>query len=537
MPPRPRGTVYLDRWLLGICVLALGLTVLYPTARLIVTAFQIGSSAIVFQGAGPRVIVNTLIISLVSVISAGLLGTTLALLLTRYRFPGRNVLAAVAYLPYALPPLVGTLSFWYIIGPDGYLPRTIEHWFGVEDAYPSGPMGIIIIHTYSFYVLYYAMVSTALESMDPSLVEAARSHGAGRIYAFRRVTLPLLRPAIFGASLLTFMSSGASFSAPLFFGGDFAVLSTQIYNERTQSRYSEEVTFTVALATIALLGIFIFRVEEAARGGSKGLRSANLAGPGRYAAAALAAASILVLLTPHAVILVMSFVDHRAWHTELIPPAYTLENYRSLFTDSAMFRPIVNSLWMGGVAALAVIFVGLPCAYLIGRRKTGGWLMNVLVMVPWALPGTVVAINLLVATSDPWFPLVLLSTTLPVAYFVRTVPMFTRMATAAIQVFDTGLIEAARSLGATPRYAFWHVTLPLLAPAVISAAAMVFVTCLGEFVASVLLYSNWNMPIAVKINEQWQRISVGAAFAYSVLLMVLVAATFVLSRRFSSRMI
>jgi iron(III) transport system permease protein len=189
---------------------------------------------------------------------------------------------------------------------------------------------------------------------------------------------------------------------------------------------------------------------------------------------------------------------------------------------------------MSLVATLATLVIGLPAAYLIARHRPGGRLLNVVIMIPWALPGTVIAMNLILAFNSDWAPLYNTVWLLPLAYVVRNVPLLTRMAGAAIAPFDATLLEGARTLGASRTYAFRRVAVPLLAPAVVAAMAMVFATSLGEFVASVLLYTPANVPISVQINMVL-RGSVGAAFAYSVLLMVLVAATFLFARRFMTR--
>jgi iron(III) transport system permease protein len=187
------------------------------------------------------------------------------------------------------------------------------------------------------------------------------------------------------------------------------------------------------------------------------------------------------------------------------------------------------------VAMVATLVMALPAAYLIARKRPGGAWLNVLVMIPWALPGTVIAINLIVAFNERWLPIYGTVWLLPLAYFVRNIPLLTRMVGASLETFDATLIEAGRTLGASKRYCFWRIVLPLVAPAAGAGAALVFATCLGEFVASILLYQPANIPIAVKINMEW-RASVGAAFAYSVLLMVLVAGTFGISRKFTSRL-
>lgn len=525
----------IDRFALVLCVVVLGAAVLYPTVRLFIQAFQQWMPSAITQGAGYEAILNTFIVCVASVALAGVVGTAFALALSRYSFPGRNLLAAFAYLPFTLPPMVGVISFYYLIGRDGFFPRAIEQFLGFEDAALPGLGAILLIHTYSFYVFFYAMVSAALEGMDRSLGEAARSLGAGRARTFFRVTVPMLMPALLGASLLTFMSSAASFSAPYFFGQDFRVLSVQIFQERSQFHEAESLTLTVVLAAIAFAGLLLFRARRTGGGAaSKGVRQPLRSTAGRVAAGAAAWTCIAVLLLPHLSILWFSLVDHAAWQTELIPTALTLRNYTELFTNASAFAPIRSSLWMSALATAATMLVALPAAYLVGRRRKGAALVNILVMLPWALPGTVIAINLIVAFNDPWLPVYGTVWLLPLAYFVRSIPLVARMTGASIEVFDGTLIEAGQSLGASRAYCFWRIILPLIAPAAGAAMALAFATSLGEFVASILLYVPGNEPIAVRIFNESRR-AVGPAFAYSVLLMLLVAATFVLSRRFTSR--
>ena len=527
----------LDRGLLVTCAILLGFTILYPTLRLLLEAVLHWERDAFTSGYTWRTVYNTLLIGLGSVVGAGVCGTALAFALTRFTFPGARILAALAYLPFTLPPLVGVLSFYYLIGKDGLAARFADQVLGLPDAALSGPWAILLIHTYSFYVFFYAMVGPALATLDRNQLEAARTLGASRPRVFLRVTLPLLRPALAGAALLTFMSSCASFSAPYFFADRFPVLSVAIYAERAEFNNDAAVTLTVILAVVSLLGILLFRSRMGGgKSGSKGTPRPLESTSGRLVAGIAAWTAIALLLLPHITIFWLSFADYRAWNTELIPTVMTFQNYVELFTDRDAFGPIRNSLWMSAIATGATVIAALPAAYLIARRKPGGKWLNVLVMIPWALPGTVIAINLIVAFNDRWLPLYGTIWLLPLAYFVRNIPMLTRMSGAAFETFDATLIEAGRTLGASPRHCFWRIILPLVAPAVVAGAALVFATSLGEFVASILLYQTSNIPIAVKINMEW-RASVGAAFAYSVLLMLMVASTFLLSRKFASRIL
>ena len=528
----------LDRRLLLLCGVALGVSILYPTLRLLVSAFARWEWEAVLDGAGRAAVLNTLFICSASVVTSGIIGTALAFLIARISFPGRRPLAALAYLPFALPPLVGTLSFYYLIGTDGLFTRWVRSVTGWDEFTVSGPVAILLIHTYSFSVFFYAMVSASLEGMDISQVEAARTLGASRWRAFWRVTVPMLMPALLGAALLTFMTSGASFSAPLFFGSDFPYLSVQIYNERTQFHEGAALTLSVVLACISLMAVLVFRSRRqtsgtASKGAPRELRSRS----GRAFAGLFAWVCMLMLLTPHLNILWMSFVDHREWYDELVPIKLTWDNYTSIFGDPDAFRPIWNSLWISVAASAGTMLIGLPAAYLIGRRRRGAAWVNVLVMIPWALPGTVVAMNLITAFNDPWLPLYNTILILPLGYFVRFIPLWTRIATASVAQFDASLIEAGQTLGGSPWFCFRQIIAPLMAPALVAATALVFASCLGEFVATILLYTPSNLPIAIRINMEWRGSGVGSAFAYGVFLMVMVTATFVLARRFASRTI
>lgn len=528
----------IDRAAIGFCLTILAVTVLYPTIRLLVRAMRGWNWELVLNDAGREAFWNTLVICFGSVALAGIVGTAMAFFVFQYSFPGRRYLAGLAYLPFTLPPLVGVLGFYYLISSDGFVPRLLAELTGTYGWSIHGPAAILLIHAYSFYVFFYAMVGAALETLDHSLLEAARTLGASRWRVFTRITLPLLKPAILGASLLTFMSAGASFSAPLFFGDNYRVLTVLIFRQLTVWHAPDTaMALTVVLALVSLLGVLVFRSSSrSAAGASKGVRLAIKSRAGKALVGTAAWLIMFLLVLPHLTIVWLAFVDHRQWYDQLFPTALTLRNFSALFSQFDTFRPILNSIWMSGLAAIGTLALALPAAYLIGRKRPGATTVNLLVMIPWALPGTVIAMNLIAAFNDPWLRIANTIWLLPLAYFVRSVPLLTRMATAAIEPFDASLIEAGQTLGGTRWYCVRHVVIPMLAPALVAATALVFAMCLGEFVASILLFIPNNTPISVQIYQE-NRASIGAACAYSVFLIVLVTATFLTSRRFASRIL
>ena len=373
--------------------------------------------------------------------------------------------------------------------------------------------------------------------MPGSVYEAAESLGAGRWRTFRLVVLPLLRPAISGAAVLVFLTSLASFSAPYIFGGGFRVMTTQIISTRLNGDVALAMIETAALTSVALVGLWLFRLSDrrALVGGSKGsppvprrVQRAWL----RRGIAAGAWVLALVLLLPHATLLLVSFVPLGTWTTEALPPVYTIDNYVTLVRDPVRFRPLVNSLWMATAATLAAVAFAVVVGLLVVRRRVrlGGALEGLLTL-PWAVPGTVFAIAIATAFSvdaprAARFVLVGTLWILPLAYLVRNLPITGRATLAGFRQLDPSLDEAAQSLGAGRWRALRRVTLPLLRPALLAGASLAFVTAFGDFVTSILLYTYDTRPVSLEILGSLRQSDVGVAAAYGVVLMAISAGVF-----------
>ncbi len=486
---------------------------------------------------------NSVWISAGSVLLSALIGVPLAFLFTRREFPGRRLLGALAALPVSLPPLVGVIAFLFLYGETGFLTRGVQLLFGLESA-PwrlNGAWAILLVHAYSMYVYFYLFTAAGLARLDPSHAEAAAALGASRWTILRRVTLPMLAPAIGGAALLVFMTSMGSFSAPYVFGGGFRVLTTQIFASKLNGDLAMAAVETVILAAVSMLFLVFLQRYESRRAYTGSGKGAAPAGPPRagkgWGWTLLAGAVVVVLLLPHATVLLVSFVPEGTWTTQFLPPSYSLENFRSLFTEPERMRPVVNSLRMATTATAANVVLAFAAAYLLTRRRfVGRGLLGALVVLPWALPGTVLAIALATTFSvdQPWagrFVLVGTAAILPLAYFIRNIPLVTRAALTSFRQFDPALEEAAASLGASRGRTLWRVVLPLVVPGIVAGALLAFVTALGEFVASVLLYTHRTRPISIEILSQLRAYDFGGAAAYAVLLIVLMALVFLLGNR------
>lgn len=493
-----------------------------------------------------RALWNSVWLSLASVILSGALGIPLAFFFTRLEFPGRRFFGALVSLPVLLPPLVGVIAFMFLYGETGFLTRVVQVALGMDHA-PwrlNGAGAVLLVHAYTMYVYFYMFVSAGLARLDPSLQEAASALGASRLRTWLTVTLPVLGPAVGGAALLVFMTSMGSFSAPYVFGGGFRVLTTQIFASKLNGDLGIAAVETVFLAVSSIAFLVWLQHYEAGRsftGATKGAGSvAKARQPSGLARIGLTVASGLIalfLILPHLTVLLVSFVPEGTWTTQFIPPRYSLASYREIFTHAETLRPIINSLNMATAATLANVVFALIAGYLLARGKTRGkWLIEALVILPWALPGTVLAIALASTFSvhQPLlgrFVLVGTSVILPLAYFIRNIPLVTRATLASFKQFDPVLEEAASSLGASALTTARRVVLPLVLPGLVAGALLAFVTALGEFVASILLYTQRTRPISIEILSQLRAFNFGGASAYAVLLIALMAVVFVFGQR------
>ncbi len=479
-------------------------------------------------------------VAVLSVALAALIGVPLGFVFERTEFPGRRILGALVALPVALPPLVGVIAFLFLWGESGIVARSLQA-AGLDVSWRfTGAVAILVVHAYSMYVYFYLLTRAALARVDAALLEAAASLGAGRTRTLWRVVLPQLRPALVSAALLVFMTALASFSAPYIFGGGFRVMTTQIVASKTNGQLQMAQVETVMLLLLAAIGLAAFRLldrGERLTGGERGTPPARVrlrSKRARLLAAIVGWGMALFLLMPHATLVLLSLVPANSWTTEALPPVLSLENWRILLTETERLRPGLNSLWMASVAtvgALALGFLGARLA--LARRGFLGRLLEGLLALPWAVPGTVFAIALAVAWSvhRPLMGrLVLVGTVfiLPLAYLVRSLPLTSRAAFSGLRQLDPSLEEAAQSLGASAARTLWRVVIPRIRPALAAGAGLAFVTALGDFVTSIVLYTFETRPISIEILSGLRLRETGVAAAYGVVLMLASAGAFLI---------
>ncbi|MEX6701196.1 ABC transporter permease [Peribacillus frigoritolerans] len=542
-------------WLLIPVVLVLIAYVLYPSLRTFIESLQkdgtisLGNYQDFFvqeSKTNLEALWNSVYISFLSVLVSALIGIPLAFIFNRYDFPGRSFFSSAAILPIVLPSLVGVMAFMFLYGESGLIPNAIKDLFGL-DKVPfkiGGVPGILIVHAYTMYVYFYMTVSAAINKIDPSLEEAAYNLGANKLKVFWKVTFPLLTPAIVAASLLVFMISMASFSAPFLLAGGYRVLSLQIYFSKINGDMEIAATQSVILSIVSISFLLFMRWYQNRkdyRMASKGIgahRSEVKNPVMKWVMVVTGVIGVIILLLPHFTILLLSLVPDGTWTFQTYPTVFNMENYRLLFEDPNIFKPLRNSLLMAVIATLANLVFGVIGSYVLVKRKfVGKSFVDILVMIPWALPATVIGMNLIFAFNEPSvfsFGQILVGTfwILPLAYFIRHIPLVVRSTNAVLEQLDDSIEEAARNLGAKWFYTFRRVIFPIIMPGVLSGTLLAFIESMGEFPTSVLLYTISNRPISIEIMNQLRMFNMGQAAAYGMIQITLIVIVLFISNKF-----
>ncbi len=490
--------------------------------------------------------VNSVAISILSVIGSGAVGIFIAYVFQYIDFPAKSFFSKIVLIPLALPPLVGVISFLFLIGESGMLSRILAAISGVSPSFftVGGWTGIVLVHIYSFYVFFYLFVSSALKQLDGNALDASASLGATRAYTTRKVLLPMLTPAIVAASLMTFMSSMASFSAPLLFGGTTRFLTLEIYTAKLNGDNASAAALAVLLSIISVCVLVLLRMWQDSHRhdiASKGSpRSSTIAHTRltKIVVLTVTFACAVLFALPVLTVVVLSFIQEGSWTFQIFPSTFTVENYRRLFVEPHLFDPFINSVLMSAAAAVMVIVIGVTAAYLVSRKNfRGKRLLEVLISLPFGIPGTVIAVGLILSFNRPSlfsFQSVLIGTfwIMPIAYAVRNLPLLYRSTAAGLDAVHPSMQEAAETLGSPGSRTFRKIILPLIIPSIVSGTLLVFINSAGEFVSSILLYTYSTKPISVEILSQLRLFNIGGAAVCSTLLMILVLAVVGISNRY-----
>ncbi len=464
-----------------------------------------------------------LVASLVTVVAL-FVAIPLAWVVTRIEIPARPLLRTLVILPLVSPPFIGAYSWILLFGRVGYVTQGLQT-IGITIPTVYGMHGIVLALSLNLFPLVFLFVSSGLATIDQSLEEAGEGLGSDRWRVFRTVTVPVILPSVLGGALVVFLTAFADFGAPMIIGEGYQVLPTIVYSlfvdemGGTPARASTAATLLVACTT-ALLLVQWWLVGRR-RYAMTQLRPVAPVRPRPAVRLALAAYAYLVVtlaLVPAAVVAVTSFFEARG---PVLYPGFSLGNYREVL--ATVPRAIANSFVLSGLSTLIDVALGTLVAYLVVRRRSAVTAaLDSAVMLPYAIPGTVVGVAYIVAFNTP--PVVLTGTALilVLAYVVRRLPYSVRAGAAILHQIEPSVEEASVSLGVPPLRSFLKVTARLMAPGVVAGGILTWVQTITEISATIFLYVAAWSTITVVIYRQVSSSNFGSAAAAATLLLVAV---------------
>lgn len=458
------------------------------------------------EPAAREALVNSVVTSAGAAAVALLVGLPLSFLLYRTDLPGREALAALFTSTLAVPPFIWGMGWISLANPSaGLLNRLADTpWLDIY-----GRVGIAFVLGTSGMPLVLVAARAALLRIDSALEEAARMCGASAWRAVATATLPLVLPAALSGAVLVFLFAASAFGVPYMLGTAAAtptpVLTTRIYahvllgGEQGLGRALALAALLLVLATIVLgLSHVLGRAGRVRLAAGKGVRASPMR-LGRARRPLLGLVALVAVVTVVLPLGAIAFTSvQRSFGAALGWDNLTMGHWESVLLSPRTGRAAANSLALAGAAGLAVCALGLGVALVRRRAGRAGRLVELAAAWPYAVPGTVLAMALLVAYSLHWrlvvaervaFVLALANTSwlLLVAYGAKYLALGSRTLIESLEQLDPSLAEAARMSGAGPARAFADTVLPLLKPALAGAFVLTFMLCATELTMSVLL--------------------------------------------------
>lgn len=559
-----RGT-YGDKFVISMIIFVILLVVIfifYPIFKLFVLGFiddQNSYSALIFIekftdkriwslscviGAGRcGVALNSLFMATIVGALTTILGLVFALLVTRTNLRFRRIIRAMSVLPIITPPFVIGLAIILLFGLSGIVTTFFADLFGIAPTrWIYGLPGIVLAQTLAYTPIAFLVLIGVVESISPSLEEAGQTLRAKPLQVFETISLPLMRPGIANAFLLGFIESMVDFGNPLVLGGNYDVLSTEIFFAIVGAQYDQgrAAVLAIVLLSFTLMAFYIQRFWL----GKKSYTTITGKGDAGLPMRLPKLLSFPIILTGlswgaftviiYLIIVYGSFVEMWGLNYNL-----TFKHYITAFSFSFSEGNIQwtgsawNSFWttftIALIAAPLTAAMGLIIAYLLARHDfVAKNLFEFGTMLSFAIPGTVIGVSYILAFNVPPIEITGTGIILVVSFIFRNMPVGLRSGVAAMSQLDKSLDESSLTLGANTFQTFTRVILPLLRPAILAALVFSFVRSMTAISAVIFLVSaEYDMATSYIIGRV-ENNDYGLAIAYSTTLIVLMLAVIVL---------
>lgn len=482
---------------------------------------------------------NTLYLGAMTAFSCTTLGLCFALVVTRTDFPWKRSLRALTLLPIITPPFVIGLALILLLGRNGALTSLVASWLGIPPGrWVYGFFGVWLAQVLAYTPIAFMVLIGVVEGVSPSVEEASQTLGASRWQTLRRVSLPLMKPGLANAFLVTFIESMADFGNPMVLGGSYSVLSTEIYFAIVGAQTDEGRAASLGFVLLCF-SVAAFLLQRRWLGRKSYATVTGKADNGQHVAlsprfARLITAVVVAWTTFTLVIygMVLSGGFVRQWGRD---NSFTLKHYINAFgidvgehglqwTGTA-WSSFFTSMSIAGIAAPLTAVLGMTTAWLLVRQKFAlKSLFEFGTMMCFAVPGTVIGVSYILAFNVPPIEITGTGLILILCFVFRNMPTGLRGGVAAMSQLDKSLDEASTMLRADSFTTARRIIFPLLKPAITTALVYSFVRSITSISAVIFLVSaKYDMATSYIIglveNGQY-----GTAIAYSSMLIVVMLA-------------
>ncbi len=498
---------------------------------------------------------NSLLLAVSLSVTVNAVGVFLVLVTEYFEITGAKILKLCYMTTFICGSIVMVTAYKFMYGSEGLFTNALAGVFDINREWFSGYLAVVFVLTFSRTTNHLMFLTNSIRSIDNQTIEAAQSMGVSQFKILWKIVLPTLRPTLFAATILIFLYGFNAMAAPLILGGEkFQTINPLIlsFSQTLNNRhYAAIMAMVLGMVTMAL----IFTLNYIERKGNymsvskvkTRLKKQKIQNPVvNVIVHALAYFLGLVYVAPIIMIILFSFMKVNSLYAGKIQD-FTLDNYRRVFSDPYVFRPIIVSILYAGTAVLIAAVLMLLAGRLIQKKKH--WTVSLLeyvLHIPWFLPGTMIALGL-VMTYDVARPILgnqILTGTMVImliGYIIVKTPFTLRMIKAAYYGVDNSLEEAAKNLGISGPVTFFRIILPIVLPAAISVGLINFVSLLGDYELSVFLFHPLYTPLGVVIRGATDP-NAGAeskmlTFVFAVVIMIIssVAARFAYGPQKSKR--
>lgn len=476
-------------------------------------------------------IFNSFKVSLAVMAVSLAIGIVMSYFYSFYELKGSKFILISSILCCMSAPFIGAYAWILLLGRSGAMTLLLKA-LGIKVGSIYGFGGILLVQATKLYPLVMIYMNGMFANLDNSLMEASSNLGCTGLRRFFSVVLRLSMPTILAAALLVFMRAFADFGTPILIGEGYRTFTVEIYKQFL-SETGSDYGFASAISVIAIiLTAAIFLLQKYATGKfsftMNALHSVERKKPhgiGGVLMHIFCYVTVAVSMLPQLYIIYVSFRNSKMG---VFQEGYSLANYRSAI-DKLLLRATKNTVVVGIVALAAIVILAVMISYLVVRRpNTLNHAIDTISMLPYIMPGSVIAIALVIGFGKK--PLVLTGTLtiMIMAVIIRRLPYTTRSATATLIQIPMSIEEAAISLGASKMKTFFKVTVPMMSSGIISGAILSWVSIVTEVSSAAILYNNRSITLTVGTYTAVNRGNLGEAAAFAAVTTVLTAISLVI---------